>query len=425
MPRNYDPALHPFEIQREYTRALNAVKLERVFAKPFVGALDGHGDIVSCLGKHPNQIAWLFSGDADGTVKQWNIAMKKCVRTLKAHSGYVRGISFTPDGETMISVGDDKNIHFWDTCLPTSLEVGVKESAKFSIPTKYNLASVSSHAKTKMFATCGDSCLLWEGERRLPVQEFEWGVDSLNCVRFNQSQVDVLAACASDRSIMLYDIRGKSPIRKVVLSLKSNALCWNPQEPFVFAVANEDYNSYAFDMRRLKHPLNIYKDHVDAVIDLDFSPTGKELVTGSWDKTVRLFEVDKGHSREVYHTKRMQRLTSVMWTLDNKYILTGSDEMNIRIWKAKAWEKLGVLKTREREALSYNEALKDKFASFPQVKRIMRHRHVPKHVYQAKKELRIIKDSKSRKEGNRRAHSKPGTVPTVPEREKNIVAEME
>lgn len=34
-------------------------------------------------------------------------------------------------------------------------------------------------------------------------------------------------------------------------------------------------------------------DHVSAVIDVDFSPTGKEIVTGSYDKTIRIFEVEK------------------------------------------------------------------------------------------------------------------------------------
>jgi len=211
------------------------------------------------------------------------------------------------------------------------------------------------------------------------------------------------------------------------------------------------FSCYAFDMRRLKIPLNIYKDHVSAVIDVDFNPTGKEFVSGSYDKTIRIFETDKvkrcfskdysvrvmdvtvhfmilqGHSREVYHTKRMQRLTSVLWTKDSKYIISGSDEMNIRIWKAKAWEKLGVvrrirfltpyiwipskyrleelndvlyylqLKTKERQALNYNDSLKEKFSSFPQVKRILRHRHVPKHVYHAKQEHRTIQNSKLRK----------------------------
>lgn len=51
----------------------------------------------------------------------------------------------------------------------------------------------------------------------------------------------------------------------------------------------------------------------------------------------------QGHSRDIYHTKRMQRLTSVVWSLDNKYIATASDEMNIRLWKARASEKLGVV----------------------------------------------------------------------------------
>lgn len=50
--------------------------------------------------------------------------------------------------------------------------------------------------------------------------------------------------------------------------------------------------------------------------------------------------------REIYHTKRMQRVEVVRWSLDNKYILSGSDEMNIRIWKANASEKLGVVSIR-------------------------------------------------------------------------------
>lgn len=47
--------------------------------------------------------------------------------------------------------------------------------------------------------------------------------------------------------------------------------------------------------------------------------------------------------REVYHTKRMQHVICVKWSMDNKYILSGSDEMNIRLWKANAAEKLGTV----------------------------------------------------------------------------------
>ena len=69
VPRNYDPLLHPLETPREYTRALNAVKLGRVFALPFLGSLDGHRDGLSCLGKNPDRLSWLYSGACDGEVK--------------------------------------------------------------------------------------------------------------------------------------------------------------------------------------------------------------------------------------------------------------------------------------------------------------------------------------------------------------------
>ena len=62
LPRNLDPSLHPLEAPREYVRALNATKLDRVFAKPFVSSLSGHTDGVYCLCKHPTQLSKLLSG---------------------------------------------------------------------------------------------------------------------------------------------------------------------------------------------------------------------------------------------------------------------------------------------------------------------------------------------------------------------------
>lgn len=68
VPRNYDPTLHPFEVCREYTRALNATKLDRVFAKPFLASLDGHRDGVNCMAKHTTSLSTLLSGSCDGEV---------------------------------------------------------------------------------------------------------------------------------------------------------------------------------------------------------------------------------------------------------------------------------------------------------------------------------------------------------------------
>jgi len=58
--RNLDPTLHPLERAREYTRALNAVKLDKIFAKPFVGDLHGHKDGVFLYGKTYKKIKYSY-----------------------------------------------------------------------------------------------------------------------------------------------------------------------------------------------------------------------------------------------------------------------------------------------------------------------------------------------------------------------------
>ena len=65
----------------------------------------------------------------------------------------------------------------------------------------------------------------------------------------------------------------------------------------------------------------------------------------------------------------MQRLSAVAWSLDNKYIISGSDEMCIRLWKARASERIGIMRDRERVALQYNEKLKEKYGQHPQISR--------------------------------------------------------
>lgn len=39
----------------------------------------------------------------------------------------------------------------------------------------------------------------------------------------------------------------------------------------------------------------------------------------------------------------MQKIFSVLWSMDSKYIFSGSDETNIRAWKSNASEIKGVV----------------------------------------------------------------------------------
>ena len=52
--------------------------------------------------------------------------------------------------------------------------------------------------------------------------------------------------------------------------------------------------------------------------------------------------------------------------------MSGSDDTNIRIWKAQASEKIGVKHGREKSQGSYNRKLRGRYSALPEIKRIER-----------------------------------------------------
>ncbi|XP_024384758.1 uncharacterized protein [Physcomitrium patens] len=427
--RNLDPALHPQERAHEYVRALNAAKLDKVFAKPFVGALNGHADGVSCMVKNPRRLNCLVSASLDGDIRLWDVAYRRTVRQFPGHKGAVRGLAISSDGDHLVSCGDDCTVRLWEvpsafTGESTGDEIDIIEPVA-TYQGKNAFRTVDHRWDSQVFATGGAQVDVWDHNRSEPINTFTWGADSILSLKFNPAEHDVFATTASDRSIALYDLRMGTPLRKVIMQTKTNAVAWNPREPMNFTAANEDGNCYSYDMRKLKYSMCIHKDHVSAVMAVDYSPTGREFVTGSYDRTIRIFAYNGGHSKEVYHTKRMQRVFSVSFSGDATYVLSGSDDTNIRVWKAKASEQLGVLVPREKQRHAYLDAVKQRYKHLPEINRINRHRHLPKPIYKASKMRHAVADSERKKESRKRAHSAPGAIPLTSARKKRIVTEIE
>jgi DDB1- and CUL4-associated factor 13 len=110
--------------------------------------------------------------------------------------------------------------------------------------------------------------------------------------------------------------------------------------------------------------------------------------------------------------------------MDAKYILSGSDDGNVRLWRANASERSTVRTVREQQKLQYDEHLKEQFKHMPEIRRIANRRHVPKSIKKAAETKRIELESIKKREDNRRKHSKPGSVPYPVEREKHVVAQQ-
>ena len=343
--------------------------------------------------------------------------------------GFVRDVCITNEGDQFYTCGDDKSIHLWSLNQEHQVEGNaILETYR----SNHGVHSVDAHWEdAARFATCGEEVGIWDKHSKEPLHRFSWGADAMKKIRWNPAQTNILAGTGgSDRTVVLYDARQASPLRQITLEMKSNSLAWNPLEPFNFTVANEDSNCYTFDMRKMNKASIIHKDHVGAVLDVSYSPTGREFATASYDKSVRIFSSrnSNGRSREIYTTQRMHRVFCVAFTGDSKYILSGSDDTNVRIWKSHASRKVGTMLPKEREHIQHNKELINRYGHLPEIKRIVTKRQLPKRIFKERAMLHEQKEAKRAKIKRIRQHTKKGSKlapSTKGIREKAVLKEHE
>src|SRR5205085_110399 len=82
--------------------------------------------------------------------------------------------------------------------------------------------------------------------------------------------------------------------------------------------------------------LRTFEGHTDYVKSVSWSPDGRYALSGSWDKTVRLWQVSRGMGLHLLagHTGGVN---SVSWNPDGRCALSGSRDKTLRLWELD-WE---------------------------------------------------------------------------------------
>jgi hypothetical protein len=82
---------------------------------------------------------------------------------------------------------------------------------------------------------------------------------------------------------------------------------------------------------RMYRELRCFKGHTASVYSVAFSPDGKRALSGSLDKTMRLWEVDTGKELRRFESHKGW-FFSVAFSPDGKQVLSGNNDKKARLW---------------------------------------------------------------------------------------------
>ena len=131
------------------------LKLWDLAAGKEIRTFTGHAHSVNSVAISPNGRTAL-SGSDDHTLKLWDLATGKEIRTFTGHADVVNSVAFSPDGHMALSGSHDKTLKLWD--LAAGKEIRTFTGHAHSV----NSVAISPDGRTALSGSADQTLKLWD-----------------------------------------------------------------------------------------------------------------------------------------------------------------------------------------------------------------------------------------------------------------------
>ncbi|MBD2568630.1 protein kinase domain-containing protein [Anabaena lutea] len=281
----------------------------------------GHSGWVKSVAFSPDGQT-LASGSGDNTIKLWNVNTGKLLQTLPGHSSAVSSLAYSPDGQTLASGSYDHTIKLWNVTTGKLLQTlpGHSQSIRS--------VAFSPDGQTLASGSADETIKLWDVTTGKLLQTFPGHSDSVNSVVFSPDG-QTLASGSGDNTIKLWDVATERNICTFQAFNAVNSVVFSPDGK-TLATGNDDKNIKLWDMS-IRTQIHTFQGHSDWVYSVAFSPDGQTLASGSADNTIKLWDVTKGKLLQTL-TGHSEWVYSVAYSPDGQTLASGSGDNTIMIW---------------------------------------------------------------------------------------------
>ncbi|MBD2146747.1 serine/threonine-protein kinase [Sphaerospermopsis sp. FACHB-1194] len=264
-----------------------------------------------------------ISGGGERTVDIWDLENNRKIIRFPKQNSSVYAVSFSPDGKFCLSGNHDAILCLWE------IETG-QEIRRFEEHTgPIRSVTFSPDGKFALSASDDMTVRLWEVNTGQEISCLKRHWRAVYSVAFSPDGSQALSGCG-DKVIRLWDLKSKWEIKRFEGHEASiSAVAFSPDGKSVLS-SSFDKTVRLWNAENSQE-IRCFQGHTDRVLSVAFSPNGNRILSGSSDKTLRLWDANTG--QEICRCeKHTGDIWSVAFSPDGRRAVSGSHDKTVRVW---------------------------------------------------------------------------------------------
>ena len=270
------------------------------------------------------------TGEEDGTIRLWDPETGTNTAVLRGHPNIVNSVSFSHDGSILAAASGDGSVGLWDPAR--GYQVGSLQGHEA------NVLSVAFAPESNLLASGGwnGSLIVWDAITQERVRTFTGHSGRIWGLSFSPDG-RTLASASDGNSVGLWEVEtGDGRLLNEHLGF-FGGLAWTPDGGQIITNSGGHYGHVHLWNALTGQHLAAFSGQDRRVSALSFSPNGRTLMTGSYDKAVFWDMDDFTKIREVNAP-----VSSALLSPDGRMLAT-KWRKSVSLWSSDMTRELGSL----------------------------------------------------------------------------------